>query len=259
MLGNGVKYRGILSCMSVRHRLANMDDTFYSKILTFYTASEYKYPSYIYNTPLNQRPDVKSKFRQSIKPYKVEDGIVMHGKDKILTKINLHGVLKACHDNPIFSGHFGRDKTYKKISQRYYWKGMLTFSVLLISILLIIGAGCVGVSHYKKAASHGNKYIVAITDHFSKLTEAAALPQKAADRVADFLYMTVCRLGCMDTLISDQGREFVNSVVDHILKRMSTEHRISLAYHPQRNGQRERDNRTLKEALAMLGNDECNN
>ena len=72
-------------------------------------------------------------------------------------------------------------------------------------------------------SSQGNKYIVAIT---------AALPQKTAARVSDFLYTTVCRLGCMDTLISDQGREFVNSVVDHLLERMSTEHRISSAYHP---------------------------
>ena len=63
----------------------------------------------------------------------------------------------------------------------------------------------------------------------------------------------------METLISDQGREFVNSMVDHLLERMSTEHRISSAYHPQTNGQRERGNRTLKEALAKLVNDECNN
>ena len=85
MLGNGVKYRGILACKSVTHHLANMDDTFYSEILSFYTASEYKYPAYIYNTLLNQRPDVKSKFRQRVKPYKVEDGIVMHGKEQVLT------------------------------------------------------------------------------------------------------------------------------------------------------------------------------
>ena len=52
--------------------------------------------------------------------------------------------------------------------------------------------------------SQGNKYIVAITDHFSKWTEAAAFPKKTAARVADFLYTTVCRLGCIDTLISDQ-------------------------------------------------------
>ena len=108
-------------------------------------------------------------------------------------------------------------------------------------------------------SSQGNKYIVAITDHFSKWTEAAALPQKTAARVADFLYTTVCRLGCMDTLISDRGKEFVNSVVDHLLEHMSTGHQISSAYHPQTNGQRERDNRTLKEAIAKLVNDECNN
>ena len=28
-----------------------------AKIMSFYTASEYKYPAYIYNTPLNQRPE----------------------------------------------------------------------------------------------------------------------------------------------------------------------------------------------------------
>ena len=118
--GMGLNIGGVLACKSVKHHLANMDDTFYSEILSLYTASEYKYPAYIYNTPLNQRPDVKSKFRQSVKPYKVEDGIVMHGKEQVLTKRNLHDVLKACHDNPVFGGHFGRDKTYKKISQRYY-------------------------------------------------------------------------------------------------------------------------------------------
>ena len=52
-----------------------------AKILTFYPASEYKYSSYIYNTRLNQRPDVKSTFRQSVKPNKVEDGIVMRGRE----------------------------------------------------------------------------------------------------------------------------------------------------------------------------------
>ena len=44
----------------------------------------------------------------------------------------------------------------------------------------------------------GNKYIVAITDHFSKWSEAAAIPDKSA--VAQFLYSVVCRLGCMDRL-----------------------------------------------------------
>ena len=106
-------------------------------------------------------------------------------------------------------------------------------------------------------SAHGNKYIVAMSDHFSKWSEASAIPNKTAKCVADFLYSVVCRLGCMDTLISDQGREFVNKVIDFLLESLQTEHRISSAYHPQTNGQRERDNRTLKSALSKLVNDQC--
>ena len=92
----------------------------------------------------------------------------------------------------------------------------------------------------------GNKYIVAITDHFSKWSEAKAIPDKSASSIANFLYSLICLLGCMQTLISDQGREFVNQVVDDLMAKFNTDHRISTAYHPQTNGQRERDNRTLK-------------
>ena len=34
----------------------------------------------------------------------------------------------------------------------------------------------------------GNKYIITLTDYFSKWTEATALPDKSADRVARFMY-----------------------------------------------------------------------
>lgn len=107
--------------------------------------------------------------------------------------------------------------------------------------------------------SNGNKYIVAVTDHFSKWTEATAVPDKSAKSVAQFMYSVTCRLGCMDTLISDQGREFVNAVIDNLMEHFQTDHRISSAYHPQTNGQRERDNRTLKESLCKLVNEQGNN
>ena len=83
----------------------------------------------------------------------------------------------------------------------------------------------------------GNKYIVAISDHFSKWSEATDIPDKTSKYVADFLYIVVCKLGCMDTLISDQGREFVNGVIDYLLDILQTEHRISSAYHHETNGQ----------------------
>ena len=33
-------------------------------------------------------------------------------------------ILKACHSEPT-SGHFGVTKTYKRIAERFYWKGMI--------------------------------------------------------------------------------------------------------------------------------------
>ena len=73
------------------------------------------------------------------------------------------------------------------------------------------------------------------------------------------LFGVVCKLGCMDYLISDQGREFVNQVVECLAERrpMLTEHRISFPYHPQTNDQRERDNTRLKDSLNKPVNDDA--
>eukprot|EP00745_Piridium_sociabile_P022688 TRINITY_DN35412_c0_g1_i1.p1 TRINITY_DN35412_c0_g1~~TRINITY_DN35412_c0_g1_i1.p1 ORF type:complete len:169 (-),score=17.98 TRINITY_DN35412_c0_g1_i1:104-610(-) len=98
----------------------------------------------------------------------------------------------------------------------------------------------------------GNQYIVALTDHFTKYPVAKAIPQKSAYEVAKFLFETICTFGAFDTLITDQGREFVNSTMDILTSRFHVSHRISSAYHPQTNGQRERDNRTLKDTLVKM-------
>ena len=100
--------------------------------------------------------------------------------------------------------------------------------------------------------ARGNQYIVALTDHFTKFPAAKAIPSKSAENVARFMYETICTFGAFDSLITDQGREFINSVVDILTERFQINHRISSAYHPQTNGQRERDNRTLKDTLMKI-------
>ncbi len=73
----------------------------------------------------------------------------------------------------------------------------------------------------------GNAYIVTCCDYFTKWPEAAAIPDKSASCVAQFLYTLITRhamsdqieqlLGCHDgspvIVQSDQGREFVNQVI----------------------------------------------
>ena len=203
----------------------------------------------------------------------------MHGEIEVLVKTRLASILHAYHDNPTTGAHLGRDKTCAKIGERYYWYGMKDTitkyikkcktcfavnpkvtkeSAPLKSIPVptkqwsLVGIDLIGPL---QETPSGNTYIVAITDHFTKWSEAAGIPDKSAVSVAKFIYNVVCRFGCMDTLISDQGKEFLNEINENLLKRFQTEHRITSAYHPQTNGQRERDNRTLKDALNKLSNE----
>ena len=58
----------------------------------------------------------------------------------------------------------------------------------------------------------GNKYIITLSDYFSKWPEAAPLPSKEATGVASFLLDTFCCHGWPKIVQSDQGREFVNTI-----------------------------------------------
>ena len=60
----------------------------------------------------------------------------------------------------------------------------------------------------------------------------------------------MCRMGCPETLITDQGREFVNELSFELYSITNTEHHITSAYHPQSNGLTERFNQTLSSSLA---------
>ena len=55
-------------------------------------------------------------------------------------------------------------------------------------------------------------------------------------------------------MISDQGREFINSVNAELQQQLGTEHRISSAYHPQTNGLVEKLNSTVQSCLLKLCN-----
>ena len=95
----------------------------------------------------------------------------------------------------------------------------------------------------------GNKYIMTVTDYFSKWPEAKAIPSKEATSVAKFLYELFLRHGFCPIVISDQGREFCNRITDQLFALTGTEHRVTSAYHPQSNGLVERFNQTLVNAL----------
>ena len=58
----------------------------------------------------------------------------------------------------------------------------------------------------------GNKYVMTITDLFTKWIVAKPISDKKASSVAEVLMETIFTFGPPNRIISDQGREFVNEV-----------------------------------------------
>jgi transposase InsO family protein len=65
-----------------------------------------------------------------------------------------------------------------------------------------------------KTTSSGHKYVMVITDGFTKFCEVAAIPHKSATVVARTLFERwIVRYSAPESIVSDQGKEFCNKVM----------------------------------------------
>ena len=62
----------------------------------------------------------------------------------------------------------------------------------------------------------GFKHLIVCIDYFSKWSEAKGVQNKSATTVAKFLNELICRHGCIEIQINDQGKEFVNGVSEKL-------------------------------------------
>ena len=98
--------------------------------------------------------------------------------------------------------------------------------------------------------SFGNIYILLAMDYVSKWVEAPACPKNDANTVVGFLQRNVLsRFGTPRTIIRDGGSHFANKVFDKLMSIYGIKQIMSLAYHPQTNGQAEISNREIKKIL----------
>ena len=67
-----------------------------------------------------------------------------------------------------------------------------------------------------RATPSGNKYALVIIDHFTKWVEIYPTRTKEAKQVARSLVKFVCRHGIPEQIISDQGKEFQNEIMEKL-------------------------------------------
>ena len=118
--------------------------------------------------------------------------------------------------------------------------------ILVVQLFEVWGMAFMG--HFP--VSFGNIYILLAVDYVSKWVQAAACPKNDANTIVGFLQRNIFnRFGIPRTIISDGGSHFANKVFDKLMSRYGIKHIMSLAYHPQTNGQAEISNREIKKIL----------
>ena len=104
-----------------------------------------------------------------------------------------------------------------------------------------------------RTSTSGNKHILTIIDHLSGWPEAFPIPDKSADMiVATFIneYLPVHMYP--HYILSDNGTEFKNSLMDQVLQQLGIDRIFSAPYHPQSNGKLEVFHKYLKPTLKKL-------
>ncbi|EYC05726.1 hypothetical protein Y032_0080g1333 [Ancylostoma ceylanicum] len=97
----------------------------------------------------------------------------------------------------------------------------------------------------------GNRYALVVIDHFSKYAGAYPIPDKSARTVARTLFERWICEGCRwpKRIHSDQGPEFVNSVLSGICNITGIEQSVTKGYNPRENGMTERVIETFTKML----------
>ena len=223
---------------------------------------------------------------------KIVDGLLYRefesedGKCKIvqliIPKVMTEEIMKALHDLPS-AGHLGVNKMTDKVRQRYYWKGWRED----IEDHCRRCTKCAEHNSARKKAKAplmtsttgypmervaldvigplpktigGNRFILVICDYFTKWPEAYAVPDHKASTVASKLVDEwVSRYGVMQTLHSDQGRDFESEIFQSLMRLLGIHKTRTTPYHPQSDGLVERLNRTLKNMLSKLVNENQDN
>ena len=173
-------------------------------------------------------------------------------------------------------GHFGIEKLYSQMKERFYWPKMYTYLtnylaecdtcsrckvdpktpkaplVPLYDPQAPLEFISLDVAHFPTTKT-GSKYILLIGDVFSKYVEATPMPDQKAETIRNALWSKwITKFGCPSYMLSDQGSNVDGEVVQALCDEFNIKKRRTSGYHSQGNGFAERNIRSVRELFRTL-------
>ena len=190
----------------------------------------------------------------------------------IIPKAWKYMVLVEAHDN---LKHQGVTHMYCLTKQKYYWKGMNKDIWKYIANFTLHHREKAKVQSYPqqmieildrpfnkitidlvtecKTSTSGNRHTLTIIDHLTGWPEAFPIPDKSTDNIVwTFINQYLPVHICPRYILSDNGTEFENQLMDQGLKHLDIEGIFSAPYHLQSNGKLEVFHKYLKPTLKKL-------
>ena len=177
-------------------------------------------------------------------------------------------VLQLTHDNRI-GGHYGRDKTVAKTRSSFFWFGLRRDVILHVETCDIclrnkkrtriprseLGDYQAG---YRLERVHldilgpfvtserGYKYILMITDQFTKFVLPLPLADQTAESIAKIFFdQFITLFGCPTQIHTDQGKNFDSNYFKALCELLQIAKTRTTPYRPSSNGQVETYNRVI--------------
>ncbi len=185
--------------------------------------------------------------------------------------------LGATHDSLVGGGHMGFCKTYEKVIERWWWsnvyfdvkyycdlcttcsqmhhksaraKGELN-PIVVHKLFELIGIDIVG---ELPRTNGNNRWILVITNHFSKWAAVFPMESITAEAVADTILKQVILAGhgAPARILTDCGSNFNAKLSQEFYRLLRITKSTMFAYHPQCDGHTERFNGMLCTILSKL-------
>ena len=186
-------------------------------------------------------------------------------------------VLDLCHHDV---GHQGRDRTYSLLQERFWWPKMRMQMMMTLQncekckvyekkdpkvpLCSIAAMDLVNVDLVRMEVTVETKKkpmvqkILVVTDHFSRFVQAYKVKDKRAITIAKCLYDNYFRhYGFPHHLLSDQGTEFCNAILNEMCIYLNIKKLRMSPYHPQTNGTIESVHQTLEWMITKLDSKWC--